>query len=302
MGIYVEIRIRASMEELWRLTQLPDLHQQWDLRFSRIHYLPRNDATSPQRFLYTTRIGCGLAISGEGESIQSRNEAEGTQTSALRFWSNNSKSLIRDGAGYWQYIPTDDGIRFVTRYDYRTRFGMFGRIIDAVCFGPLLGWATAWSFDRLRLWLEKGIPPAVSWQRSLLHWLSRCTLAAVWIYQGVVPKLVWLDRAEQVMIRNAGVSFAASTGILKLLGWSEVVVGLWCLLGGASRWPFMLTIAAMMVAFGNVAICSPEFLAGAFNPMSLNVLMISMAFVALLSRRDLPSARHCLRFPPEKTT
>ena len=104
------------------------------------------------------------------------------------------------------------------------------------------------------------------------------------------------------MICNAGVSFAASTGILKLLGWSEVVVGLWCLLGRASRWPFVLTIAAMMVAIGNVAICSREFLAGAFNPVSLNVLMISMAFVALLSRRDLPSTRHCLRFPPEKAT
>ena len=25
-----------------------------------------------------------------------------------------------------------------------------------------MGWATAWSFDRLRLWLEEGIDPATS--------------------------------------------------------------------------------------------------------------------------------------------
>ena len=34
--IYVEILVRAPLEELWTKTQQPDLHQRWDLRFSRI--------------------------------------------------------------------------------------------------------------------------------------------------------------------------------------------------------------------------------------------------------------------------
>lgn len=34
-------------------------------------------------------------------------------------------------------------------------------------FHPLIGWATAWSFDRLRLWIERGIPPEVSRDRAL---------------------------------------------------------------------------------------------------------------------------------------
>jgi hypothetical protein len=54
--IYVEIPIRAPLEELWRHTQSPGLHQRWDLRFARIAYLPRPDPSLPQRFLYETRI------------------------------------------------------------------------------------------------------------------------------------------------------------------------------------------------------------------------------------------------------
>ena len=50
MSIYVEILIRAPMDALWSHTQTPALHERWDLRFSRIDYLPRNGESEPQRF------------------------------------------------------------------------------------------------------------------------------------------------------------------------------------------------------------------------------------------------------------
>ena len=62
MSIYVEIRIDSPMDVLWRHTQVPDVHERWDLRFTRIEYLPRPDETLPQRFLYSTRIGFGMRI------------------------------------------------------------------------------------------------------------------------------------------------------------------------------------------------------------------------------------------------
>jgi hypothetical protein len=107
--IYVEIPIRAPLEELWRLTQTPDLHQRWDLRFTRLACLPRPDLAAPQRFLYETRIGHGLAVAGEGETVGERDLADGPRSSALRFRSEDPKSLIREGAGYWKYVP--DGAR-----------------------------------------------------------------------------------------------------------------------------------------------------------------------------------------------
>lgn len=50
MSIYVEILVRAPMDALWSHTQTPAVHGRWDVRFSRIGYLPRNGESEPQRF------------------------------------------------------------------------------------------------------------------------------------------------------------------------------------------------------------------------------------------------------------
>lgn len=108
-GIYVETLVAARLDEVWRLTQTPQLHQRWDLRFSTISYLPRADGEA-QRFLYLTRIGFGLAIAGEGETAGTMDSAS-ARTSALRFWSDSPLSLIRTGSGYWKYEERGTGTR-----------------------------------------------------------------------------------------------------------------------------------------------------------------------------------------------
>jgi hypothetical protein len=299
MGIYVETPIRGTMDELWRLTQTPDLHVRWDLRFTNIEYLPRPDETQPQQFLYATRIGFGLAIQGKGETVGQRDGPGGERTSALKFWSDDPKSLIREGAGYWRYVPTADGLRFFTYYDYRVRFGALGRICDALVFRPLLGWATAWSFDRLRLWIEKGIDPALSLERSLVHGVARSALAFVWLYQGAVPKLLYQHADELALIQDGGIPATMASLVVQVLGWGEVLFGLTMLIWFRQRWHFVLTIFLMITATVSVAVNSPHYLAAAFNPVVLNVLMAALAVVGLVASRDLPSARRCLRQPPE---
>jgi hypothetical protein len=103
-GIYVEILICAAVDEIWRRTQVPDLHERWDLRFTTIAYLPRDSEAEPQKFLYSTRIGFDLKISGEGESTGTREDVTGVRTSALSFWSSDPKSLIEEGSGYCNTI------------------------------------------------------------------------------------------------------------------------------------------------------------------------------------------------------
>lgn len=113
MSIYVEILVRAPMDLLWSHTETPSLHEKWDLRFSRIDYLPKSDEKEPQRFRYATRIGFGLEVRGEGESVGEHNLSDGSRSSALKFGSDDSLSIIREGTGYWKYIPTTDGILFL---------------------------------------------------------------------------------------------------------------------------------------------------------------------------------------------
>ncbi|WP_047153441.1 hypothetical protein [Aneurinibacillus tyrosinisolvens] len=63
--IYVETFIRSNRDMVWDYTQDSEKHEQWDLRFSHIKYLPRPDESVPQRFLYQTNIGFGLVIKEE---------------------------------------------------------------------------------------------------------------------------------------------------------------------------------------------------------------------------------------------
>jgi hypothetical protein len=297
-SIYVETLIHAPIDELWRLTQTPDQHARWDLRFTEISYLPRPDPAQPQRFLYQTRIGFGLRIRGEGETVGSRDEANGTRTSALRFWSDDPRSLIREGSGYWQYVPQKDGVRFLTRYDYHTRFGRIGQVLDRLLFRPLLGWATAWSFDCLRRWLERGADPAAQRDRAAVHAMTRLTLATIWLYHGLVPKLLARDPGEIAMLQAAGVPAELETIVLALIAGAELIFGAAFLLAWRWRAIFPLTIVLMLVLGLGALITNPGVFTAAFNPFSLDLAVAALAAIGWISSRDLPSASHTRRRPP----
>jgi hypothetical protein len=298
--VYVEIRIRAEIETLWRHTQTPELHDRWDLRFTEISYLPRVDPSEPQRFLYATRIGLGIRIEGKGESVGENDGASG-RTSVLRFWSDDAKSLITQGSGYWKYVPTEDGIRFLTRYDYQTRFGILGRWVDRLFFRPLLGWATAWSFDRMRLWIEHGLDPKSSLERAAIHAAARLGLAMIWIYQGLVPKLLFTGTSGELeTIRSLGAPAGWERGIIMGAGIAEISFGLAMLVWWRTRALFLLNIAALILLTLSVIPIGGAIFTREFNPAALNMAMIALAACGWIAARDeLPSARRCLRRPPE---
>ena len=297
--IYVEINIGAPIDDLWRLTQTPELHEQWDLRFTGIEYLPRPDENEPQRFLYTTCIGFGLKIYGEGESVGTHNKSSGERTSALKFDSNDPKSLIREGSGYWQYVPTAEGIKFLTWYDYRTRFGSLGQLFDRLIFRSLLGWATAWSFDRLRLWLEKGIAPEVALRQSLIHMTARLILSFIWIYQGLVPKLLFKDTGELEIVRGSGLFTGYEALVLSGLGLAEIVFGVLFLLLWRQSRLFIWNMILLVILTVDALIGQPGIFVAPFNPITLNIAMIGLSLIGLWSARDLPSATNCRRKPNE---
>lgn len=341
-GIYVEIAIAAPMDTVWEHTQNPALHQQWDLRFSTIEYLPKQTAAAPQRFRYTTRLGFGIQIAGEGESTGTRisgtrtadaraadmqppapahsalspvaPEAPATQetsaaqqrSSALKFWSAQPISLIESGSGYWQYVPTSSAIRFLTWYDYRVRWGRPGALIDRWLFRPLMGWATAWSFDALRLWLEQGIHPAQSMRRLSIHATVHLTLAFIWIYQGLVPKLLFPESGEMEILRAAVPVHALADPALHsmviliavmIIGVGQIVFGLLFLTLRFAKPLHYLNIFALL-GLGLGALWSQAALFVApFSPAPLTLAMIALSVIGLANAKDLPRAANCLRKP-----
>lgn len=156
-ALYVETTIRAPIDRIWELTQDPEQHVRWDARFSRI--LPtRLREDGAQEFRYELDLGL-RTICGTGVSRPEKRGGQGERTSALIFTPDDALSPLGPGRGYWRYIPTEEGVRFLTGYDYTPGWGMLGRVLDPLITRRLVWWLTAWSFDRLRLWAEDGIPP-----------------------------------------------------------------------------------------------------------------------------------------------
>jgi hypothetical protein len=296
--IYVEITIEGSLDEIWRLTQTPDLHARWDLRFTEIDYLARASPNDPQEFIYATRIGAGLKIEGRGQTIATRTTESSERTSSLKFWSDDWKSLISEGSGYWKYIPQPRAVRFLTLYSYRVRFGAVGEVVDRFIFRPLMGWATAWSFDRLRLWVESGIPPEAALRSAAAYSIARCSVAFVWLWHGLVPKLLFHHPDEATMLTDAGVAAAMAQLGVTLAGIMEIGLALWSLVAWRSLLPMILTIALMLAALLGVAFFSPRMFAMPFNPATLNLLVISLAAVACITSRFTPSSTRCARKRP----
>lgn len=159
----METSIRAGVDAVWDATQHPAQHERWDVRFSRISPTGTTPAGA-STFRYERRTPLHT-VRGCGVSIGEKQGPDGGRTSALRFHTADRLSPISAGRGYWRYVPDDHVTVFITGYDYTPGWGPLDVFVR-----PLLGWATAWSFDRLRIWLETGVPPERWPLRSVLWW------------------------------------------------------------------------------------------------------------------------------------
>jgi hypothetical protein len=245
-------------------------------------------------------VAPGVTIAGTGESLGDRDRPDGSRWSGLKFWAHDRRSIIEAGAGYWRYLPTDDGIRFLTRYDYRPRWGRLGELIDRCAFRPIFGWATAWSFDRLRLWLEDGVEPERSRDQTIAHVAAVAGLAGVWIYQGLVPKLWRADSDEIAIWQGLGLNESFARRLVRAVGAVEIGIGLASIAGRRRRDVFVGMAAAMPLLAVGAAKADRKALTRAFNPVSLNLAVAALASVAAATRDGLPSGRRPLRVAPDR--
>ena len=287
--IHIEIKIRCGVDELWEKTQNPSNHQRWDIRFSTVKPLEGES----QAFSYSTRLGFGLTIRGEGRIAGRHDGPNGERATSLKWRSDDPKFLIHDATGHWKYMPVEDGVLYRSHFQYDPHYGLAGRLADRFLLRPYLRWATAWSFDRLRLWIEKGIAPEASLRASIGYLLVRLTLAFIWIYHGLVPKLLFPETGEAELIRSSGFFPGYAHETLFVLGVGEILVGLCMIL--LWRWRTILLanfLVPPVLAIGGV-LSDPSILAGPFNVVSLTVPVIALALIGLVLGRDLPSSRSC---------
>lgn len=263
--------LRCDLETLWAHTQDPGTHARWDLRFTEIHPLPSVGHLA--RFSYLTRIGFGREIGGWGESRTSTTEGR----SVLRFGSDDPLSLIREGAGYWAYSLEGATCSLETSFDYGTRGGLPGRCLDTAVFRPLMLWATRWSFDRLRLWIERGLDPEVSLRIWIVKVTCRMALGIVWCIEGLVPKILFVSPGEESLVAASGLVLGTPRLTLNVLGGLEILAGLWLLSGKRERESALAAGMAMVALAGLVAVLEPGRLADPLGGLSKNLGLLACA-------------------------
>ena len=121
--------------------------------------------------------------------------------------------------------------------------------------------------------------------------ICRLAIAFVWLYHGLVPKLLGPHEDELAMNLSLGLSLESATQLSIAAGAFEVVFGVVVLVLWRHRWPLHFTAASMVGLLLFVAVLSPGLLAGAFNPVTTNLCVLALAMVALKEHKTGASER-----------
>ncbi|MBK3497163.1 DoxX-like family protein [Viridibacillus sp. YIM B01967] len=293
--IYVEIPIQANIDDVWEMTQKPEIHEQWDLRFSSITYLPKKQEDEPQSFLYETKIGLGLKVAGWGKSNGIHNKNDGTKTSSLHFGTDQKISPISEGGGYWQYVPAKGGLTFLTQYDYKVRYGILGRLLD-IFFRPVMGWATALSFDVLKRWVEKGEVPRTQYLRFFGSAIMTALFIFVWLYHGLIPKIVAKHPEEVAMLSSlTSLDGAVALKAVSVIGVLEILFAIVWLLYRNKRRLFALQIILFPALTIGALLTEHSIATHPFNPITFNMSLWVLSILGFYMAKDLPTATSCKR-------
>jgi hypothetical protein len=160
-----------------------------------------------------------------------------------------------------------------------------------------MGWATAWSFDRLRLWIERGIDPALSAQRAITHAAARIGLAAVFFWHGLVPKLIARHPDELRLIEESGVPAGLAPSMLTAAGFLEVAYAAALVVLWSARWMYPLTAVLLAVLLVPALAADASLVTDPFSPVTLTIALLALCGVGWAACKDLPSARRCRRRP-----
>lgn len=110
--------------------------------------------------------------------------------------------------------------------------------------------------------------------------IARLALAFVFIYHGLVPKILLQNPMEVQMILAHG-SELPYRQIAFVAGVAEIALGLALILLRRQLWPVWVALVAFILLLLDVALFSPALLVQAFNPVSTNIAGIGLCLVAI---------------------
>lgn len=116
-------------------------------------------------------------------------------------------------------------------------------------------------------------------QKALLT--INITLAVLWIYQGIVPKIIFKAAEERKFWEFLEIDHSNMMLFITLSGVIEIVYGCLFLVFRKSKLLHYINIFGLFCLAVTVAIIYPQYFASGFNPFTMNIAMASLSVVAL---------------------
>ena len=111
------------------------------------------------------------------------------------------------------------------------------------------------------------------------------SLAFLWGYQGLVPKILFINPDEIAIWQTFGLSYAQAQLAGRGSGILECIFALLFLLS-SSKYLHYLSIFSLVFLFALVAFLIPNSLIRAFNPVVMNLAMISLSLCYCMLRNQ----------------
>ena len=108
--------------------------------------------------------------------------------------------------------------------------------------------------------------------------ISRLALGLVWLYEGLVPKLLFVRPDQIELVARSGLYFGTPEFFLQLLGVAQVACGLWLLAGFRERLAVFVATTGMAILIVLVARANPAMLTDPHGALIKDLCLIACAF------------------------
>jgi uncharacterized membrane protein YphA (DoxX/SURF4 family) len=108
--------------------------------------------------------------------------------------------------------------------------------------------------------------------------ICRLALGLVWLYEGLVPKLLFVRQDQIDLVERSGLFIGTPEFFLQLLGVGQVVCGLLLLVGLAERLAVFIATTGMVILIVLVARANPAMLTDPYGALIKDLCLIACAF------------------------
>jgi uncharacterized membrane protein YphA (DoxX/SURF4 family) len=108
--------------------------------------------------------------------------------------------------------------------------------------------------------------------------ICRLSLGAVWLYEGLVPKLLFVRADEVELVRRSGIYFGTPEFFLQLLGAAQVAFAIWLLIGFAERLAVAIATLGMWTLIVLVALANPSILTDPYGALVKDLCLTACGY------------------------